>query len=171
MQVLTGWLSGSMPVGMIYGIALGSNLTDRAAALQRGVQRLLELDGSAKLLAHSSLYETEPVDCPPGSPPFLNAVMEISSDLAPEALHQLTLLVEREAGRPELRAHHAPRPLDLDLLYADDVQMQTEHLILPHPRLHLRRFVLEPLAEIRPELVLPGHVLSVSQYLAGLPAE
>jgi 2-amino-4-hydroxy-6-hydroxymethyldihydropteridine diphosphokinase len=155
---------------MIYGIALGSNLTDRVAALHRAVRRLLELDASAVLLSQASLYETDPVDCPPGSPPFINSVLEISSELSPDQLHALLLQIEKEAGRHEQRAHHAPRPLDLDMLYAGDCIMNTQRLTLPHPRLHLRRFVLEPLAEIRPGLLLPGHERTIGQYLTELPA-
>ncbi len=152
---------------MRFGIALGSNLQDRLALLRFGRTEVLTRSGG-QCLAQSSVYETEPVDCPPGSLPFLNAVLEIECALSPEDLLTQTQAIERAAGRIHSGERNAPRPLDLDLLYADALVLQDEALVLPHPRLHLRRFVLAPLAEIRPELKLPGMHAPVAHLLAGL---
>ncbi len=153
---------------MIYGIALGSNLGDRLGNLRRGVQEMLERLEDGALLATAPVYETEPVDCPPGSPGFFNTVIEIESSRSPHAVQRVLQSIERLLGRPEEREHHAPRPLDLDILYADEMLIDDEVLTLPHPRLHQRRFVLQPLADIRPSLVLPGQVLTVAELLAAL---
>ena len=158
----------------VYGIAFGSNLGDRLAHLRRGVAELLSRVEGGRLLAAGALYETEPVGCPPGSQSFYNSVAEIESPLAPHAMHRVLQAVERLLGRPDDRERNAPRPLDLDILYAGDHRLDDEVLTVPHPRLHLRRFVLQPLADIRPDLVLPGQVNSIAQCLAALqddPAE
>ena len=119
----------------------------------------------------SHIYETEPVDCAPGTPMYLNAVAEIRSKKEPlELLHALQQIEQRE-GRPAIHERNTPRTLDLDLLYAGNTQLQNPQFTLPHPRLHLRRFVLAPLADIRPELILPGFQQTVAQLLAGLPSK
>ena len=153
---------------MVYGIALGSNLKDRLAALRDGLLLLLAHDASALLLAQAPLYETDPVDCPAGSPPFVNTVVELSSELPPLEMLAVLQGIESSLGRPQQREKNAPRPLDMDLLYAGDLVLSAPELTLPHPRLHLRRFVLAPLAEIRPDLVLPGFSVPVSALLAAL---
>ena len=153
---------------MVYGIALGSNLKDRLAALRDGLLLLLAHDASALLLAQAPLYETDPVDCPAGSPPFVNTVVELSSELPPLEMLAVLQGIESSLGRPQQREKNAPRPLDMDLLYAGDLVLSAPELTLPHPRLHLRRFVLAPLAEIRPDLVLPGFTETVSALLAAL---
>lgn len=153
---------------MIFGIALGSNLGDRAENIQRGIKLLLERVPGVKLNASAPVYETEPVDCAPGTQAFLNTVIEIEADCLPHDLHAHLKAVESALGRPEHRERHSPRTLDLDLLYADDLVSDDPVLILPHPRLHLRRFVLQPLADIRPDLILPGLSHSVSALLAQL---
>ena len=114
-----------------------------------------------------------PVDCPPNSPPFLNTVIEISSPLAPNELLASTQDIELEFGREpqDSRARHAPRPVDIDLLYCGDKILNSPELILPHPRLHLRRFVLQPLADFRPDLVLPGFSESTISLLAKLQSD
>lgn len=155
---------------MIFGIALGSNLGDRAANIQRGIDLLLARVPGIQLNASAPVYETEPVDCAPGTQAFLNTVIEVSADRTPQELHTHLKAIEQALGRPELHERNSPRTLDLDLLYADDVISDDPLLILPHPRMHLRRFVLEPLADIRPDLVLPGQQRSVAELLAGLPA-
>jgi 2-amino-4-hydroxy-6-hydroxymethyldihydropteridine diphosphokinase len=108
------------------------------------------------------------VDCPPGSPLFLNAVVEIEldSELTPprELLRRLQAF-ERGRGRPEERARNAPRPLDLDILYYGDLVVREPDLVIPPPRLTERRFVLEPLSHLRPELVLSGQTESVGELL------
>jgi len=153
---------------MFFGIALGSNLGDRAANMQRGIDLLLANVPGIRLNASAPVYETEPVDCAPGTQAFLNTVIEVSAECLPHELHTHLKAIEQALGRPEQRERNSPRTLDLDLLYADDVVSDDPDLILPHPRMHLRRFVLEPLADIRPDLVLPGQKVSVSELLSGL---
>ncbi len=150
------------------GIALGSNLGDRRAHLSAAKAALARLVREPVLA--SAIYETEPVECAPDDPKFLNAVVEL--EWAGEALELLAKLREFEAaaGRAPEHPKNAPRTLDLDLLYLDSEIIHTETLELPHPRMTARRFVLAPLAEIRPELILPGQARTVAQLLAQLPA-
>jgi 2-amino-4-hydroxy-6-hydroxymethyldihydropteridine diphosphokinase len=152
-----------------YGLALGSNLGDRLFNLQRGLGELLARVPGGMLLAAAPVYETEPVGCPPGSQSFYNTVIELASPLAPHAMHRVLQAVESLMGRPDERELNAPRPLDIDILYADDLRLDDDLLTVPHPRLHFRRFVLQPLADIRPDLLLPGQEHSVRQLLAMLP--
>ncbi|NLT70400.1 MAG: 2-amino-4-hydroxy-6-hydroxymethyldihydropteridine diphosphokinase [Verrucomicrobiaceae bacterium] len=137
------------------GISLGSNLGDRPAHLRAAVAALEPVRSSPHLLL-SSVYETDPVDCPPGSGAFLNAVIEIETELSPLDLLARTQAIERELGRPSLHQRNAPRTVDLDLLYYDQVRLAEPALTLPHPRMWERAFVITPLAEIRPDLVPPG---------------
>lgn len=152
-----------------YGIALGSNLGDRRANLERGVEMLLERMPEAKLVAGASLYETDPIDCAPDTQAFLNTVIEIESPLPPHDVHAHLVAVEQGMGRPLEREKNAPRTLDLDVLYAGGFVSDDPVLILPHPRLHVRRFVLKPLAEIRPGLKLPNQMFNIEELLASLP--
>jgi 2-amino-4-hydroxy-6-hydroxymethyldihydropteridine diphosphokinase len=148
------------------GIALGSNLGDRAAEIDAGFAFLQSLAADGSML-RSTVIETAPVDCPPGSAPFLNAVAEIEVDastLPPARLHARLKEFEGERGRLR-EARNSPRPLDLDLLYFGDVVLNSPDLVLPHPRAAQRRFVLEPLAELRPGLRLPGQTRTVRELL------
>jgi 2-amino-4-hydroxy-6-hydroxymethyldihydropteridine diphosphokinase len=147
------------------GIALGSNLGDRFRHLQEARRLLAQQSGG---MAASPVYQTSPVDCPPGSLPFLNCVVEIDWPGSVEDLHALARKIESQCGRGEMRAHHAPRPIDLDLLYCGDEHRTDPQLQLPHPRLHVRRFVLEPLADLRPGLILPGFSRTVADLLSTL---
>lgn len=151
-----------------FGIALGSNLGDRRENLEQGVRHLLDRLPAACLTGGASLYETDPVDCAPGTLAFLNTTIELEAALSPSEMHSHLLAVESLLGRPTEREHHAPRPLDLDLLYAGAYMSPDPVLTVPHPRLHLRRFVLRPLAEMRPDLVLPGFKRSIAECLAAL---
>ena len=150
------------------GIALGSNLGDRLANLRAGRDFVFTLHEGATPAAVSPVYETSPVDCPAGSPAFLNAVMEIETTLRAAELFEKLSQCERRLGRTEDRAKNSPRPLDLDILYSGDASLIDGKITLPHPRLHLRRFVLQPLADIRPELVLPGQTMTIARLLADL---
>ncbi len=154
--------------GTAFGIALGSNLGDRENHLVRGVELLQQRLPEAVLLAGASLYETDPVDCAPDAQPFLNTVIEMGVRLSARELHAHLAAVEQALGRPSQRARNAPRTLDLDVLYAGDQVSRDPDLLLPHPRLHQRRFVLQPLAEIRPDLMLPGQPGPVAELLAAL---
>ena len=152
------------------GLALGSNLGDRWSYLRAARHFLAGLHEGADHAAVSSVYETEPVDCPPGSAPFLNAVMEIVTSLDPDELLARSERFERRLGRPAARERNDPRPIDIDILYAGDRAIRRAGCEVPHPRLTRRRFVLQPLAEIRPDLVLPGQTRTVAELLASLPA-
>ncbi len=149
------------------GIALGSNLGDRAAAMTRARNLLQEQFGS---LRQSGLYATKPQNCPPGSPDYINAVVELDCGLEPEELLQATQHIERELGRTRTGVYGEPRTVDLDILYMGKLTHGSPSLTLPHPRLHLRRFVLRPLADIRPGLLLPGQTSTVRELLDTFPS-
>ena len=153
---------------MIFGIALGSNLGDRAANLRRGIDLLMLRVPDCRITAKGGVYETEPVNCAPDTQAFLNTVIEIEIPSTPRELYAHLAAVERELGRAAVREKNTPRTLDLDLLYAGDVVSDDPLLIIPHPRLHLRRFVLQPLADIRPNLKLPGQDRTIEEHLAAL---
>ncbi len=125
---------------------------------------------SAGPLHASSLWRTSPVDCPPGSPPFINAVvgLEPLPGETPESLLAKLLALEKDFGRRPKQILNEPRPLDLDLIAFGSETRLSPTLTLPHPRAHLRRFVLAPLAELAPSLMLPGQTESVAALLAGL---
>jgi 3-oxoacyl-[acyl-carrier protein] reductase len=150
---------------MIAHVALGSNLGDRPRHLMQAVAAL-EREGVA-VLRRSSLYETAPVGGPEGQGPYLNAAIEVETALSPEALLELLRRIEAELGR-ERTVHHGPRTIDLDLLLMGDLVRDGETLHLPHPRLHERLFVLEPLAEIAPGAVHPRLGKTVTQLRADL---
>lgn len=134
-------------------VALGANLGDPIATLRAALGALANLPESRVALS-SSLYRTAPVG-ELDQPEFINAVAALETTLAPEALLDALLDIETRFGR--LRAEkNGPRTLDLDLLLYDNQQLDLPRLTLPHPRLHLRAFVLHPLAEIAPDLVIPG---------------
>jgi len=152
-------------------VALGSNLGDSVALVRRARTRLREL--SDEPLRCSSLWQTDPVDCPPGSPPFINAVVGFSprAGETPESLLARLQQLEYEFGRPPKHKSNEPRPLDLDLLAFGAERRATPGLVLPHPRAHRRRFVLEPWAEIAPSFVIPGQSQTVASLLAALGAQ
>ncbi|CAN5911628.1 2-amino-4-hydroxy-6-hydroxymethyldihydropteridinediphosphokinase [soil metagenome] len=152
----------------LYGIALGSNLGDRLWHFQQAVAKLLQALPSAKITAAAPLYETDPVDCPEGSQSFYNTVLELKTDLEPLALLNALQALELSLGRSAVHGHNAPRTVDLDILYAGDATMNHPDLILPHPRMMQRRFVLQPLADIRPDLVLPGQTHCITGLLITL---
>ena len=147
------------------GIALGSNLGDRPANLQAARDCLREIAAPGEPFLQASNYQTEPLHCPPGSPPFYNSVVEIAFAGEAFQLLELTQAIEKKLGRAAAPERNAPRIIDVDLLYFGDEIIDTEALVLPHPRIGERRFVLQPLAEIRPELVLPGQTRSIAELL------
>jgi len=149
-------------------VALGANLGDARENILRALRRLQEM--SDQPLLRSSLWQTAPVDCPPDSPRFVNAAIGLAlrPGETPESLLAKLQAVEREFGRKPKRLLNEPRPLDLDLIAFGEETRQTPELILPHPRAHLRRFVLAPLSEIAPDLVFPGRSETVNQWLEAL---
>ena len=151
---------------MRIGIALGSNLGDRLANLRAARQAIVDPAADESSVLASRVYETEPIDCEPGAGKFLNAVLEIDFDGDPTELLQKMIGIEESLGRDRDHARNLSRKIDIDLLYAGDLNVANEELRLPHPRLHQRRFVLQPLADIRPDLVLPNQTKSVSELLA-----
>ena len=152
-------------------VALGSNLGNSTQILRRTIDRLQDL--SDQPLHCSSLWQTSPVDCPPGAPPFVNAVAGLvpRADETPLTLLEKLQALEREFGRLPKKVLNEPRPLDLDLITFGPVVMETARLTLPHPRAHLRRFVLSPLVEVAPELVLPLQSHTVRELLDALRSD
>jgi len=149
-------------------VALGSNLGSSRETVLRAMDQLQEF--SDQPITRSSLYETDPVDCPPGSQKFINAIVALIPRVGetPETLLKKLQSLEREFGRRPKRVHNEARPLDLDLIaFANEVRNTTE-LTLPHPRAHLRRFVLEPLAEIAPDFILPRQTQKVMELFAAI---
>jgi 2-amino-4-hydroxy-6-hydroxymethyldihydropteridine diphosphokinase len=151
-------------------VALGSNLGDSPQILRDAMARLQNFSDAPIL--RSSLWQTSPVDCPPDSPKFLNAVVTLvpRPNETPESLLTKLQDLEKVFGRAPKLVLNEPRPLDLDLIAFGTEIRSTAHLTLPHPRAHQRRFVLQPLCEIAPDLILPGQTQTVAQLLAGLPA-
>lgn len=147
-------------------VALGANLGDAAQAVRDALTHLDALRAT-RMVRHSSLYRTAPVDSQ--GPDYINAVAELATRLtAPELLAQLQRL-ELAAGR-ERPYHNAPRTLDLDLLLYGDARIDSPRLQVPHPRMNQRAFVLVPLAEIAPHLVTAGALQAVAgQILTPLP--
>ena len=148
-------------------LGLGSNVGDRRGHLEAAVHALPRR--GVDVLASSSVYETEPVGLVTDQPDFLNACLRIETELEPEELLTACKAVERELGREPGGVRHGPRAIDVDLLLLDHVRYASEQLILPHPEVTSRRFVLVPLLELDPELSLPDGT-RLSDALAGLGA-
>ncbi|KAF0181632.1 MAG: 2-amino-4-hydroxy-6-hydroxymethyldihydropteridine diphosphokinase [Limisphaerales bacterium] len=149
-------------------IALGGNMGDAKVTVREAMQRLAAF--SCAPLLCSSLWRSTPVDCPPGSPDFINAVVALTPlpHFTPESLLVELQVLEREFGRQPKQVLNEARPLDLDLIAWGSEVRNTPALTLPHPRAHLRRFVLQPLSELAPDLVLPGQTRTVAELLTGL---
>jgi 2-amino-4-hydroxy-6-hydroxymethyldihydropteridine diphosphokinase len=149
-------------------VALGSNLGDSRKIVLNAMTRLQNFSGEPIL--KSSLWQTSPVDCPPSSPKFLNAVVGFvpQKNETPESLLKKLHALEKEFGRAPKIILNEPRPLDLDLIAFGNKTRNSPELILPHPRAHLRKFVLQPLNEIAPELILPGQTKAISRLLGEL---
>ena len=150
-------------------VALGSNLGDSRRNVLRAMERLQEL--ADQPLLKSSLWQTAPVDCPAGSPVFVNAVVALlpQRGATPESVLASLQEIEKEFGRKPKKVLNEPRPLDLDLIAFGSETRAGKKLTLPHPRAYQRRFVLQPLSEIAPDLILPGQKKTVLQLLGELP--
>jgi 2-amino-4-hydroxy-6-hydroxymethyldihydropteridine diphosphokinase len=135
-------------------LGLGSNVGDRRTHLEDAVAALPAYD--VRVLASSSVYETEPVGLVLDQREFYNACLRVETELDPERLLDACKAVERELGRAPGGVRHGPRPIDVDLLLLDALSYRSERLELPHPEVSSRRFVLVPLLELDPELTLPG---------------
>jgi 2-amino-4-hydroxy-6-hydroxymethyldihydropteridine diphosphokinase len=136
-------------------VGLGSNLGDRESYL-RAALGALAVEPDIEVVAISSLRDTEPVGLV-DQPRFLNAAAAVETTLPPRALLERLLAIERRLGRTRTGPRLGPRTIDLDLLLYGDERVDEPGLELPHPRLHQRRFAIEPLAELDPALVVPGH--------------
>ncbi|MGO9863729.1 MAG: 2-amino-4-hydroxy-6-hydroxymethyldihydropteridine diphosphokinase [Terriglobales bacterium] len=146
-------------------LSLGSNLGDRAANLREAVK---QLEVAGQLLAVSAWYETQPVDVP-DQPWFLNCVVAIETEKTPRELLALALQLEAAMGRLHMR-EKGPRKIDIDVVLFADRIVDEKDLKIPHPAMHQRRFVLEPLVEIAPEARHPAFGKTARELLAALPA-
>lgn len=148
------------------GIALGSNLGKSDLILRETIKKLKELHHEdPKTFLVSSFYKTVPVNCPPDSPDFLNAVVQLETSLSSHDLIVFLQKMEADAGRTLPRFKNTPRTLDLDLLYHGTNILNSDLLTLPHPLILEREFVLRPLSEIAPNLILPGWAKTTKEYL------
>ena len=153
---------------MKVGLGLGSNVGDRLLQLQHAKCYLLSLS-PAQWHRTSPVYETAPVNCPPDSPAFFNAVVEIEFTGTPRTLLTKTLAYELAQGRDRAAGVNAARTIDIDILFFGEKQVAANDLSIPHPRLAERRFVLVPLATICPDLIVPGVGKTVRTLLCELP--
>jgi 2-amino-4-hydroxy-6-hydroxymethyldihydropteridine diphosphokinase len=150
------------------GVALGSNLGDRLENLRAARGQIVQLAKVQGPIVSSAIYETEPIDCEPEAAKFLNAIVEFDYGGDPVQLLEELVRIEESLGRKRDHVKNVSRSIDIDLLYCGDRQIDNERLRLPHPRMHLRRFVLQPLADIRPNLILPKQRRTVADLLAEL---
>lgn len=157
---------------MEIGLSLGSNLGDRLGSLREAAERIGALPG-VRVVAAAPVYETEPVDASPehAALKYLNSVLIIESstdlDVLSEALHA----IEDSLGRRRVADRNAPRTIDIDVIYADSARRRDGRLDLPHPRWAERRFVVQPLADVRPGLVVESGGMTVAERLKVLPAD
>jgi 2-amino-4-hydroxy-6-hydroxymethyldihydropteridine diphosphokinase len=157
------------PLAPRAGIALGSNLGRRLRHLIEARDQLRRLAAPGGTFLQAPVYQTAPVDCPESAPDFFNTVVELSFPGDARQLAGHLQRIEAAFGRPAHRsARNEPRILDLDLLYFGETCLHEPELTLPHPRMLERRFVLQPLADIRPDLVLPGDRATIREHLCRL---
>jgi len=149
-------------------VALGSNLGDRLENLRAARKAILDLTNVKPPILSSAIYETDPVDCEPGANKFLNAVVEFEYEGGPASLLEELIRIEEALGRKRDHPRNVSRTIDTDLLYCGNRNIEDARLQLPHPRMHLRKFVLQPLANIRPGLLLPGQTQTVDELAANV---
>jgi 2-amino-4-hydroxy-6-hydroxymethyldihydropteridine diphosphokinase len=153
-------------------IAFGSNLGDESSVFQQSLEQLGE-DTEIEVVAHSEPVRTKPVGGPSDQPDYLNAAIRLRTSLSPDKLHQRTSKIEQQLGR-QRRVRWGARKVDLDILLYDKVQLETDRLVIPHPRMSFRRFVLEPASEIAADMVHPTSGLTIAElvnYLDRTPNE
>lgn len=153
-----------------YGLSLGTNKGDRTGHLCRARDEIAKL-AELKILAIAPIYETEPVDVSAAfaDDKFLNTVLIVESPLLPAALNESLHRLESELGRVRGPDRNAPRVIDIDIIYAGDASIEEADLRVPHPRWSERRFVAQPLADVRPDLRLPGETMTVRELAAAMP--
>ena len=151
-------------------LSLGSNQGDRRMWLRRAGDALRALP-QTRLTAHSPIYETEPVGVPPrfSNSLYLNCVVVVETRLAPDTFSRAVHAIEANLGRTRGDSPNLPRTLDIDIVAIDSLVSDSPNLTLPHPRARCRRFVLQPLADLRPDYRLPGESQTVSSLLQELP--
>lgn len=149
-------------------VAIGSNLGDRFENLRAARRQITELTMVQPPVVASAIYETEPVGCEPGALRFFNTIVEFDYQGDPVQLLEELFRIEESLGRKRNHQKNVSRTIDIDLLYSGDRRINNERLQLPHPRMHQRKFVLQPLADIQPEMVLPGQTRTVRELLAEL---
>ena len=147
-------------------VALGSNIGDRLENLRAARKAIFDLQNVKPAIISSAIYETEPVGCEPGAGKFLNAVVEFDYEGDPGRLLEKLIQSEEALGRKRDHPKNASRTIDIDLLYCGDQRINEKRLQLPHPRLHVRTFVLRPLADIRSDLILSGQKKTIRNLLA-----
>lgn len=150
------------------GIALGSNLGNRLTHIRKARNMLRKLMPEDAHYLQAPVYQSEPVNCPPDSPDFFNTVIEIDYIGLPYELLDYTQAIEFHLGRDTVYQQNAPRVIDVDILYFGKETVSGGILTIPHPLLTHRRFVLQPLADIRPRLVLPGDTATITEHLQHL---
>jgi 2-amino-4-hydroxy-6-hydroxymethyldihydropteridine diphosphokinase len=149
---------------MKVGISLGANLGDRLQNMQQAKRFLVEISKDGYHIS-SPLYESEPVGCPPNSPKFLNAVVEIEYEGEPKKLLKLLQGFEDRMGRDRNLPKNAARTIDLDILYVGEKEILEDDLVVPHPRIANRRFVLLPLSTVCADRIIKGTGKTVKQLL------
>ena len=147
-------------------VALGSNLGNRLENLRAARRQIIGLKEVKPPILSSGIYETEAIDCERGASKFLNAVVEFDYEGDSGQLLEQVGRIEESLGRKRDHQKNVSRTIDIDLLYYGDRRIDNERLQLPHPRMHLRRFVLQPLTDIRPDLILPNQTRTVADLLA-----
>ena len=158
-------ISVATPVGIALGSNLDSNLGNRLSNIKAARDMLGKLMPADTQLIQAPIYQSAPLDCPPDSPDFLNTVVEIRYAGLPHELLKQTQKIESSLGRDSIYQKNAPRPIDLDILYFGNESLDDEVLTIPHPELTQRRFVLQPLAAIRPDLTLPDGSMTIAEHL------
>lgn len=154
-------------MGELAFIGFGANLGDRERTFEAAVKELKELPGTT-VTRVSHLYETEPVDISDEGPPFMNAVVAVETRLTPRELATGMREIELKLGKSPVHRSDLSRVIDLDLLLYGDLVLKEESLVIPHPRMSLRAFVLAPMAEIAPEALHPELGKTVEELLQGL---